>query len=144
MLNQLIDALPPNTEQKTIDRTMQVVFDLQESEQHDLAVSLFRSLYRHSSEIQARREILRWVADSYSAQDRSQDASELLIQSAKMGGNWNDSWGRSARLKAADELAVIGFYDDARIIYTELRDATLDPRSKHVINNRLRNLPQSK
>ena len=144
LLNQLIDALPPNTEQKTIDRIMQVVFDLQESEQHEFAVSLFQSLYRHASEIQARREILRWVADSYSAQDRSQDASELLIHSAKLGGNWNDSWGRSARLKAADELAVVGFYDDARIIYTELRDATLDPRSKHVINNRLRNLPQSK
>ena len=144
LLNQLIDVLPPNTEQKTIDRIMQVVFDLQESEQHEFAVSLFHSLYRHTSEIQARREILRWVADSYSAQDRSQEASELLIHSAKMGGNWNDSWGRSARLKAADELAVIGFYDDARIIYTELRDATLDPRSKHVINNRLRNLPQSK
>ena len=144
LLNQLIDALPPNTEQKTIDRIMQVVFDLQESEQHEFAVSLFHSLYRHTSEIQARREILRWVADSYSAQDRSQDASELLIHSAKMGGNWNDSWGRSARLKAADELAVIGFYDDARIIYTELKDATLDPRSKNVINNRLRNLPQSK
>ena len=144
LLNQLIDELPPNTEQKTIDRIMQVVFDLQESEQHDFAVSLFHSLYRHTSEIQARREILRWVADSYSAQDRSQDASELLIHSAKLGANWNDSWGRSARLKAADELAVIGFYDDARIIYIELRDATLDPRSKHVINNRLRNLPQSK
>ena len=144
LLNQLIDALPPNTEQKTIDRIMQVVFDLQESEQHEFAVSLFHSLYRHTSEIQARREILRWVADSYSAQDRSQDASELLIHSAEMGGNWNDSWGRSARLKAADELAVIGFYDDARIIYTELMDATLDPRSKNVINNRLRNLPQSK
>ena len=144
LLNQLIDELPLNTEQKTIDRIMQVVFDLQESEQHEFAVSLFHSLYRHTSEIQARREILRWVADSYSAQDRSQDASELLIHSAKMGGNWNDSWGRSARLKAADELAVVGFYDDARIIYTELRDATLDPRSKHVISNRLRNLPQSK
>ena len=144
LLNQLIDALPLNSEQKTIDRIMQVVFDLQESEQHEFAVSLFHSLYRHTSEIQARREILRWVADSYSAQDQSQDASELLIHSAKMGGNWNDSWGRSARLKAADELAVVGFYDDARIIYTELRDATLDPRIKHVINNRLRNLPQSK
>ena len=144
LLSQLIDALPPNTEQKTIDRIMQVVFELQESEQHDFAVSLFHSLYRHTSEIQARREILRWVADSYVVQDRSQDASELLIHSAKMGGNWNDSWGRSARLKAADELAVIGFYDDARIIFTELKDATLDPRSKHVINNRLSNLPQSK
>ncbi len=141
LISQMIDALHPESEPSSIDRIMQVVFDLQENGVHEFAVTLFEQLYPKTANVQTRREILRWVSESLAEQDRNVEASEMLIRSARMDGGWDDNWGKSARMQAADELAVAGLYDDARVLYTELRESSLDPRSKALISNRLKLLP---
>ena len=143
LLARLIEDLHPEVEQTTVDRIMHVIFDLQNSEIHEYAIALFRSLYDKTAKIQTKREILRWVSESLSAQIKNVEASEMLLRSARLGGKWDDNWGRSARLEAADQLVVSEFYDDARILYEELKEDSLDPRSKALISNRIRNLPDS-
>ena len=141
LIERMIENLSPDVEQRTIDRVIQVIFDVQNSGTHEFAISLFRKLYLKIPEIQTRREILRWISESLSAQSKNIEASEMLLRSARMGDKWDDNWGKSARLEAADELTISGLYDDARILYEELRKSSLDPRSKALISNRLKNLP---
>ena len=143
LLARLIEELHPDVEQATVDRIMHAIFDLQNSGIHEYAIALFRSLYDQTTEIQTKREILRWVSESLSSQFKNVEASEMLLRSARLGGKWDDNWGKSARLEAADELVVSEFYDDARILYEELKEDSLDPRSKALISNRLKNLPDS-
>ncbi len=143
LIARLIENLPSDVEQATVDRIMHTIFDLQNSGIHEYSISLFRNLYEKTTDIQTKREILRWVSESLTAQFKNAEASEMLLRSARMGGKWNDSWGKSARLEAADQLVISEFFDDARILYEELKDDSLDPRSKALIANRLKNLPDS-
>ncbi len=143
LLDELITNLPVNPIQDAIDRIVQVIFDLQEREQHGLAIQTFIKLFNRVPEAQAKREILRWISESYSASENHASAAERLLQSAMLGGHWDDEWGLSARLQAADEMVRAGFIHDARVIFTELHEDTLDPRNRSLIENRLNNLPQS-
>lgn len=141
LLTELIEHLPLNPPQDSIDRIVQVIFDLQDREQHKLAVQIFIYLFNQASENQSKREILRWISESYSASGDYPKASEHLLQSAMLGGNWDDEWGLSARLQAADEMVRAGFIGDARVIFTQLHEDTIDPRNRSLIANRLNNLP---
>ncbi len=141
LIARLIENLPSDVEQATVDRIMHTIFDLQNSGIHEYSISLFRNLYGKTTDIQTKREILRWVSESLTAQLKNAEASEMLLRSARMGGKWNDNWGKSARLEAADQLVVSEFFDDARILYEGLTEDSLDPRSKALIFNRLKNLP---
>ena len=119
---------------------MQVLFDLQEVDRNEEAIVLFEQIYSRSESVQLRREILHWVADSYSALQKHKISSEYLLLSAAMEGKWNDTWGQSARLKAADELAKSGFIHDASVLYEALREDTIDPRRKAIVADRLNKL----
>ncbi|MDE0308232.1 MAG: hypothetical protein OXI60_00160 [Acidiferrobacterales bacterium] len=143
LITRLIGTLPADVEQVTADRIMHSIFDLQGSGIHEYSISLFRELFEKTKDVQTRREILRWISESLAAQLKNSQASEMLLRSARLGGKWNDNWGKSARLEAADQLVASEFYDDARILYEELRQESLDPRSKDLIANRLKNLPDS-
>ncbi len=141
LIVRLIESLPSDVEQATVDRIMHTIFDLQNSGIHEYSISLFTDLYEKTTDMQTQREILRWVSESLTAQFKHAEASEMLLRSARMGGKWNDNWGKSARLEAADQLVVSEFFDDARILYEGLKEDSLDPRSKALIINRLKNLP---
>ena len=141
LIGRMIENIDSETHQVSIDRIIHVVFDLQNSGIHEFAITLFKNLYDKTSDFQIRREILRWVSESLAAQQKNIEASEMLLRSARLGDKWDDSWGRSARLQAADELANSELYDDARVLYEELRESEIDPRSKALIANRLQNLP---
>lgn len=141
LIERMIGNLQPDAEHVNVDRIIQVIFDVQNSGTHEFAITLFRQLYANTPDLQTRREILRWISESLSAQDKPIEASEMLLRSARMGGKWDDKWGKSARLEAADELSISGLHDDARVLYSELMDSSLDPRSKALIANRLKNLP---
>ena len=141
LVDEAIDRLSYPLAVETLDQLKQVLFDMQEKGEHNHPVFLFQRLYGLTDDIQAKRELLRWVADSLSARNELESASEILMRSASLGNNWNDEWGRSARLKAADELTLAGYHSDARRIYTQLEKDTYDPRAKAVIIDRLKNLP---
>ena len=142
-LMTVMDSLPLNSDQETLDRIIQVIFDLQTIGQHELAVAMFSNLYPHVAVEQMRREILRWVAESYSALDQHKKAAEFLFLSAGSGSSWNDEWGKSARLSAGDELAAAELYPDARSIFEQLENDTLDPRRRVVVTNRINRLPKT-
>lgn len=143
LLDEAISHLPLPAEQSAIDRIKQVVYDLQDRNQHDLAIQFFVKLYDKATETQDRRELLRWISESYSAMEDYVNASEHLLRSAQLGNDWNDEWGIAARLKAGDEMLNAGFISDARVIYTQLHDDALDPRTRALISNRLHGLPVS-
>ena len=140
LLTRLIEEIPEPVEKASIDRIVQVVFDLQEIGKHDLSIELFALLYERVADTSLKRELLHWIADSYSIQENNLQAADLYLRSATLDGKWNDRWGKAARLKAADELVLAGLESDARKLYTELRDGTHDPRSKAVLNGRLEKL----
>ncbi len=143
LLNEAIDLLSQPAEQAAVDRIMQAVFDLHDSQQHALAIAFYVKLYRKTADVQIQREILRWISESYSAQGKHANSIERLIRSAELGGDWNDEWGLSARLKAGDEMAEAGFIDDARAVYTQLHEDAIDPRTRALVANRLNSLPNS-
>ena len=142
LLVAAIDQLPPMPVPEAIDRIKQVVFDLQDHEQHELAIRLFVKLYDKAHELQQKREMLRWISESYLAEGHSEISTERLLQSATLGGNWNDDWGLSARLKAADQMVAAGLIEDARVIYTQLQEDTIDPRKRSLVLSRLNSLPK--
>ncbi len=141
LLLELINSLPPEVEKVTLDRITFVAFDFQEANKHLEATKIFRALFELANDIQSKREFLRWIADSYSKQKKFLEAAELLLRSAQLGGNWNDEWGQAARLAAADALTESEFFEDARNIYLGLKDDTLDPRGKELIDNRVKKIP---
>ncbi len=143
LLNRALEQLTPTTDQQNIDRLIQVIFDLQEQNQHALAVQMFVKLYGMISALQSQREILRWIGESYSALSDFTSAADYLIRSAALGGQWDDEWALSARLQAGDELVKAKFMRDAQVIYQQLHDDILDPRNQALIADRLRELPQS-
>ncbi len=142
-LMKALDSLPLNADQETLDRIIQVIFDLQTIGQHELAVAMFSNLYSHIAVEQMRREVLRWVAESYSALNQHEKAAEFLFLSAGLGSSWNDEWGKSARLSAGDELAAAELYADARSIFEQLENDTFDPRKQVIVTNRINRLPQT-
>ena len=141
LLLDLINGLPPDVESSTIDRILFVTFEFQQQNRHADAIEVLSTLYEHAGATQFKREILRWLADSFTGQDKNLEAAELMLRSAQLGDDWSDEWGQAARLKAADELAAGGLFDDARHLYEELKNDTLDPRGKKLVEDRLKNLP---
>ena len=95
LIERMIENLSPDVEQRTIDRVIQVIFDVQNSGTHEFAITLFRKLYLKIPEIQTRREILRWISESLSAQNKNVEASEMLLRSARMGDKWDETIGGS-------------------------------------------------
>lgn len=144
LLNEIIGNLPPEQDQESIDRIVQVIFDIQEQEQHELAIRTLIRLYDRTAATQSKREILRWISESYSVQGDHARASDHLLRSARLGGHWDDEWALSARLKAGDELVNAGFVEDARSIYNHLHEDAIDPRNQSLVAARLNNLPLPK
>ena len=62
------------------DRLLQVVFDLQTVQQHRQALTLFGSLLDKQLELQQRRELLFWMADSLQALEQYDQAAYLCCK----------------------------------------------------------------
>jgi len=45
-------------------------------------------------------------------------------------------------LKAADEMIAAGLIADARVIFSQLHEDTIDPRNRSLIESRLNALPK--
>ncbi|MCW9013257.1 MAG: hypothetical protein OQL06_05700 [Gammaproteobacteria bacterium] len=132
-------------EAQQIDQYMQVVFDFQNVQQHDLALSLFKNLEQLEITAKLQREILFWKAESYQARgDKNSDdfeqAAFLFLKSAKPLDNVIDPWFHTASFRAAEALAEAGLIDDARRQYLKLLRFTSNTARKAVIQQRLQQL----
>lgn len=125
-----------------VDRLLQVVFDLQSVDAHHEALRVFEGVYaREDIEVQQRREILFWVADSYSALDEHGQAARLYLRSAGLEDTYAmDPWAQTARYRAAQSLADAGLRGDAVIILRALLNATRDPGRQAVLRHEIEQL----
>jgi tetratricopeptide (TPR) repeat protein len=140
VLQNLIGEYREPTPEAT-DRILQVLFDLQTVDLHEQAIAHFRQLLRLEIEPRQRREILYWIADSYSGMEKYDQAALLYLQSAMLPApDAMDQWAQSARFNAAENLQKSGLVDDARRIYEELLANTEEPAQRSVLNNKIQRL----
>ena len=125
----------------SLDRLLQVIFDLQVIERHNEALQFFQVLLSNDLERQQRREILFWTADSLKALGRHEEAGRMYLQSAVLPDPFAmDPWAQTARYHAAESLALAGFTEDAHTLYTGLLNATRDPSRQAVLRNNIQQL----
>jgi hypothetical protein len=141
VLYRLLSSQDLFSKQQT-DRFMQVIFDLQTVERHAEAFDVFKRLYNRSPDLQLRREILYWMADSKKALKEYEQASQLYLRSARspLAVDGIDLWGQSAYYQAVDAISKAGFIDDARSVYNRLLSVTKDPGRRAVLNREIQQL----
>ncbi len=139
ILNNLVTADKEITESQ-IDQYMQVIFDLQNIQQHDLALSAFSKLDQYPLNKKLQREIAYWKAESFQAKAEYEQAAYLYLKSAKPLDNTYDPWYHTASFKAAESLSQAGLIDDARRRYVLLLKITGNAARKAVIRQRLQQL----
>ncbi|MDZ7786734.1 MAG: hypothetical protein U5K73_00910 [Halofilum sp. (in: g-proteobacteria)] len=139
-LHGILDDYPDLAE-AGVDRFLQVVFDLQGAQAHEIALGLLQRLGERDLPGQRRRELLYWRAESEDALDNPQRAAELYLRSATLlDGRGGDPWGQTARYQAAGMLAEAGLVSDARRIYTQLLRTTSDSDRRSTLRRRLQKL----
>lgn len=121
------------------DRLMQVLFDLQSAGAHREALALFDRVGATAElDVQRRRELLYWMADSRRALGDDAEAARLYLRSAGLEDPYAlDPWAQTARFQAAEALAAAGLHDDAAAIIRTLLNATDDPGRRAVLQQRL-------
>lgn len=124
-----------------LDRLVQVLFDLQSVGEHETAYRLFESLEGEVQDVQLKRELRYWMADSRLAQGLPLEAAALYLQSAMVPHAVSlDPWGQTARYQAAKALGKAGLMDDARTQYEQLLAATDDPGRRAVLRREMQQL----
>ena len=139
-MNDYLAGLPNLLDNESYDRVVQIVFDLQDDEQHEAAIRLATDLFKYTADSQRQRELLHWTAESHSELNQHSQAAELLLRSAFAGETWDDRWGQSVRFRAAEELTKAEYYDDARQVYLDLRSQTSDVARLTIIDAKLKEL----
>ena len=141
ILDQLLDD-ELFIEAEQLDKLMQVIFDLQSSEHHDQALSLFRRLQQERQLApKQRRELFYWMAESLEASEQYSQAALYFMRSATyVDGSGDDLWGQSARYNAAEALTKAGLINDARRVYRALLKVTQDPARLAVLHGKLQQL----
>lgn len=122
-------------------RLMQVLFDLQEMDQHQAAHALMVPLYARLKNQRLERELLFWMAESQAALGAHKLAAELYLRSAYHGmPTGGDMWGQSARFHAAEMLAQAGFVEDARTVYGTLLRVSSDDKRRALLARKMQRL----
>jgi hypothetical protein len=140
ILRTLISEYKEPTTENT-DLILQVLFDLQTVKLDQEAILHFNHLLSLSIEPKQHREILFWIADSFKALKKFDQAALLYLQSAMLAGpQAMDLWAQTARFNAAESLRKSGLIDDARRIYNELLRVTSDPARRSLLNHNIQQL----
>ncbi len=122
VVGSLIRQLKPMAENPDYDKVMQLIFDLQEEEQHPIALHLLQQIAPKAGDEQRRRERFFWIGDSYFALKEYALAAGGYLQAA-YGSNQqpvNDQWGETARYRAVQALRQGRWYDDAAVLLRQL------------------------
>jgi hypothetical protein len=140
---EAIDTLTPPPADAASERTdqlMQLLFDLQSVGEHAAAYAAFEKLFA-TAQGQPRRELLYWMADSRSAQERHAEAAALYLRSAVLDQpGAMDPWAQTARYQAAQALAKAGLYEDAEHMLRTLLKATEDPARRALLGREIEQL----
>lgn len=133
-------ALQPVFSETQLDQYLQVVFDLQAVQQHDLALLAFASIEQKALSAKSRRELAYWKAESLQKLQRYEQAALLYLEAAPAPDGSFDPWYHTASFQAAESLAQGGLIVDARRQYLALLNITSDPARQAVIRQRLQDL----
>ncbi len=126
---------------KNTDMLVQVIFDLQNAGQHAQAFGLFDKILNRLKDMQHKREILFWMADSQKETDNYEEAARLYLKSALLDNpKARDPWADSARYHAATVLGEAGLNADARKIYQDMLKYTKDLGRRKVLQREMRQL----
>lgn len=120
-----------------LDRLVQVLFDLQAIGEHRVVIPMLEAIYAQIKDVQRRRELLYWIADSMRELKEYDEAARYYLKSATLvDSEAMDMWARSARFQAAEMLTLAGLPGDASKIYQQLLAVTKDPgQRKHLQRN---------
>ncbi len=124
----------------SLDRVMQLMFDLQALERHRLALGLFEQAAGLAQTERQQRELLFWMAESYAALQEHTRAAAFFVRSALSGGREAAQWQQSAWYRAALELEAAGLWNDARVLFQRLLVSTTDSRRQLQLRQRLQQL----
>ena len=128
-------------EPETLDRLLQVCFDLQKAEAHELVLEQFRALLAGPLDARHRREILFWTAESLAATGDTTGAAAHFLQSATLPGAYTlDPWARTALYHAATNLRAAGLRADARRILQRLLEVAEDPARRAMLQRDMQQL----
>ena len=137
LLRQLLPEIGAYGRQQR-DQLIQLLFDLQTVGEHETAYALLHEVYQRVPDLQLRRELLFWMADSRVAQANHVAAARLYLQSATLlDAQSMDPWAQTARYKAAEALAEGGMLEDAAHLYTALLRVTEQPERRAVLRREL-------
>tara|TARA_Y100001960_G_scaffold330667_1_gene425326 strand:+ start:1992 stop:3938 length:1947 start_codon:yes stop_codon:yes gene_type:complete len=123
-----------------LDQYLQVVFDLQTIERHDLAMTLFKSVEPFTNSLRQKRELLFWMGESQIGQQKFAQAADLFLQSSEIGNQNSDLWGQSARFRAAEALVDASLFNDAFNIYQTLLEESQDQTRRFQLQQKLQKI----
>lgn len=104
-----------------IEYLIQVVFDLQNSQQYQAAYNILSALLPNVPDLILHREVLFLMADCLASLRQYAAAARLYLRSAMLDtGNMNDAWGQAARYQAAQAMLKLGLVSDALTLYRAL------------------------
>lgn len=119
------------------EKFLQVVFDLQAIEQHQISLDLFNQLQIQVDDVRLNRELMFWKAESYHGLKQYDQAAFLFLKSSRSPDNIYDPWYHTATFRAAESLFEAGLYEDAKQRYLHLLKITQNAARKTVIEQRL-------
>ncbi|MEK9785708.1 MAG: hypothetical protein VW546_06845 [Gammaproteobacteria bacterium] len=121
----------------SLDRVMQIMFDLQFLEQHELAIKLFQSASRLIRTADQKRELFYWMGQSWLGMGEPARAAAYFLESASLSGPNAVLWRRSALYQAGLALEAAMFFDDAVRVYQQLLSGTNDAKLQAKLQYRL-------
>lgn len=139
ILTGLIET-PDELAPERVDALMQVLFDLQNIQQHPLALKLFSQLQQRRLPPKTAREILFWKAESYEKLGQYESAAWLFLESAKPLDDKYDPWFETATYRAGDAMLTAGLLDDARRQFTRLLHITSSETRRAVLRQKLQQI----
>ena len=121
----------------SLDRAMQIVFDLQFLGEHEIAIQLFREMAHLIRTSEQKKELFYWMAQSWAGLGDYPRAAIYYLESASLTGESDLLWRQSAFYKAGQSLEDAHYYSDAKKVYTMLLGNSSDPKMLAKLQYRL-------
>ena len=138
VLNEILES--QTLENSQVDKFIQVVFDLQAVEQHQLSLDVFTKLETQVNDADVLRELIFWKAESYHGLQQYEQAAYLFLKSSISPNKEYDPWYHTATFRAAESLLSARLYEDARQRFLHLLSITGNAARKAVIRQRLQSI----
>lgn len=121
----------------SLDRVMQILFDLQFIGEHRLALDLFEVIAPLVRTASHRRELFYWSAQSYIGLEEYARGAAFFLESARLSGDQYPFWQQSALYQAAKALESAALYEDAAKVYRGLLGGSSEPKMQAKLRYRL-------